>query len=132
MKFLSIWKRLIQISKILKIVWFNRIIKNVFVFKYNFNSCLNWLSLTEPTAMFNGQFLFDRPMHVKMVSSYISLPLSKFFKSFICYPLCYRSFLFYNNLIIIVFANRMTSLSLMKTIVHMTVKHRNYLVSKSH
>lgn len=33
--------------------------------------------LNETTAMFNGQLLFDRPMHVKMVSTFKPFMLSE-------------------------------------------------------
>ena len=100
----------------------------MFVFKYNFIVVLTGFPWLNQQLCSMGSFcLIDLCMWKWWVPIYhFNSPTS----NFICFLLCYRSFKLCINHIMNFFAIRMTSLSLMKTTVHMTVKHHSYHVSK--
>lgn len=105
----------------------NVIIKDVFVFNYNFIVVLTGFPWLNQQLCSMGSFcLIDLCMWKWWVPVYhFNFPTS----NFTCFLLCYRSFKLYINHIINFFATRMTSLSLMKTTVHTTVKRHSCRVS---
>lgn len=107
----------------------NMIIKNVFVFNYNFIVVLTGFPWLNQQLCSMGSFcLIDLCMWKWWVPVYhFNSPTSKF----TCFLLHYRSFKLYINHIINFFATRMTSLSLMKTTGRMTVKRRSCHVSEA-